>query len=405
LLVQPRRRARDVARRGKAAIHRRGSRARDRGRRVPQGRRRDRRDADGLQADRQGDGGAGRPRRGRARAATGRMRERVEIDGSRGEGGGQILRTSLALSAITQRPLKMRKIRAGRAKPGLRRQHLACVEAAARLCSARVRGADIGRQSLDFDPGPIATEHIAIDIGSAGSTTLVVQTILVAAIAGGRSLRASIKGGTHNPLAPSFDFLERVFAPHLRGMGADVALTLDQYGFAPAGGGKLRVEINPSALSPIAIERAGPIAARKAIAITAQLPTHVADRELGVVRDRLGLLPDECEHREIPKGGPANVLMIEIDRTTSREIVTVFGEKGRRAELVATRACDEVAASLAADVPVGHHLADQLLLPMAVAGGGRFRADTLSLHATTNIDTIREFLDVPIRIEPDGEVV
>src|SRR5262249_26306752 len=123
------------------------------------------------------------------------------------------------------------------------------------------------------------------------------------------------------------------------------------------------------------------------------------------VRERLGLTPDECEHREIPKGGPANVLMIEIDRTTSREIVTVFGEKGLRAELVASRACDEVAAYLAADVPGGHHLADQLLLPMAVAGGGRFRAAALSLHATTNIDTIREFLDVPIRLEPDGAAV
>jgi RNA 3'-terminal phosphate cyclase (ATP) len=331
------------------------------------------------------------------------MREGVAIDGSLGEGGGQILRTSLALSMITQRPLRMRKIRAGRPKPGLRRQHLACVEAAARLCNAFVRGATVGSTSLDFDPGPIATEQLAIDIGSAGSTTLVVQTILVPAVAGGHALRGSFKGGTHNPLAPSFEFLDRAFLPQLRAMGADVALVLEQHGFAPAGGGKLLLEVRPGKLAPIAIDVAGPIASRTAIAITAQLPTHVAERELGVVRERLGVRPEDCEHREVPRGGPANVLIIDVDRTTCREVVTGFGEKGVRAELVASRACDEVDRYLAAGVPVGEHLADQLLLPMAVAGGGRFRTGPLSLHATTNIDTIRAFLDVPIRVEPAGE--
>jgi RNA 3'-terminal phosphate cyclase (ATP) len=330
----------------------------------------------------------------------------VCIDGSRGEGGGQILRTSLALAMITQRPLRMRRIRAGRAKPGLRRQHLACVEAAARLCAAHVRGAELGSQQLDFEPNEIVTPVLDVDIGSAGSTTLVVQTILVPAIAARHELRAHITGGTHNPLCPSFDFLDRVFMPQLHAMGAAVALTLDRHGFAPNGGGKLTVEVGLGALRPLELVRAEPIVARRAVVLTALLPTHVADREIRVVRDRLGFSADECAHVEVARGGPANVLTLEVDRGSCRELVTAHGEKGLRAELVAERACDELAAYLAADVPVGHHLADQLLLPLAVAGSGRFRtAAPLSLHATTNIETIGQFLDVPIRVEPAGEAV
>ena len=345
----------------------------------------------------------------------------VEIDGARGEGGGQILRTSLALSIITGRPLRMRRIRAGRAKPGLRRQHLTCVHAAARLCSAHVSGDRVGSQELEFEPGPLGSglSTLEIDIGTAGSTSLVVQTILVPAIVAGAPLTATVIGGTHNPMAPPFDFLERVFVPHLRAMGADVALTLDRHGFAVGGGppgkhdwhddvtrhrGQVTVRVGAAGpLRPIELVHAGPVEAQRATVLLARLPTHVGERELGVVRKRLRLGAAECEVREVAAGGPANVLMIEVERASGRELVTRFGEKGLRAEAVAERACDELEAFLRADVPVGEHLADQLLLPMAVAGGGRFRCAPLSLHATTNIDTIGRFLDVPIRVEPEAD--
>jgi len=392
----------------------------------------------------------------------------VEIDGAHGEGGGQILRTSLALSLITGRPLRMRQIRAGRAKPGLRRQHLACVEAAARLCNAELRGAVLGSQDLELVPGPITGGELVIDIGTAGSTTLVVQTILVPALVAGLALRAVIRGGTHNPLAPPFEFLERVYLPHLRAMGADVRATLDRHGFASGGApapgdhrrrertsgdrepgkraergndrgstssgeqaarehgghpsgrdrdrtasgssggdhGQLTLHIGAgTVLRPIEITEAGPVTARRATAILARLPRHIADREHAIVRDRLGFTAVECEVREVQAGGPANVLLLEIERGPHRELVSAFGDKGVRAELVATRACDELAGFLAAGVPVGEHLADQLLLPLAIAGGGRFRAAPLSLHATTNIATIRRFLDAEIRVEPDGDAV
>jgi len=347
----------------------------------------------------------------------------VEIDGARGEGGGQILRTALALAMITGRPLRLRRIRAGRAKPGLRRQHLACVEAAAALCHGEVRGATLGSQDLELVPHAITGGALAIDIGTAGSTTLVVQTILVPALAAGLPLRAVITGGTHNPLAPPFEFLERVYAPHLRAMGADVRLTLDRHGFASGGGGRRANAGAPDAapsshgqvtleiaaagpLRPIEVVTAGPITTRRATAILARLATHVGDRELAVVRDRLGFAASECEVREVTAGGAANVLLLEVERAESRELISAFGEKSVRAELVASRACDDLAVFLAADVPVGEHLADQLVLPLAVAGGGRFRAAPLSLHATTNIETIASFLDVPIRVEPaDGSVI
>lgn len=341
----------------------------------------------------------------------------VEIDGSHGEGGGQILRTSLALSIITGKPLVMRNIRAGRAKGGLRRQHLTCVQAAAAMCNAELHGDSVGSQHLEFTPRePTSAAELAFDIGTAGSTTLVVQTILIPAIVANKPLRFTVEGGTHNPMAPAFDFLTRVFLPHLRAMGARVELALERYGFATGGGGnsrdfydravsergKLAVTIEPGdALAHLDLMTAGPITSRHATAILARLPTHVGTRELDVVRDRLGFSAAECEVREAP-GGPANLLMIEIERGTTRELVTVHGEKGLRAETVAQRACDEMQAFLDADVPVGEHLADQLLLPMAVAGGGTYRCATPSLHATTNIDTIGEFLDVPISIVPDG---
>lgn len=330
----------------------------------------------------------------------------VAIDGARGEGGGQVLRTSLALAMLTGRTLEIRRIRAGRAKPGLRRQHLACVEAAARLCRATVRGAAVGSQELVFAPAAVEGGELDIDIGSAGSTTLVVQTILVPAIVAGVALRAVIRGGTHNPLAPPFEFVERVWLPHLRAMGARVTMALDRHGFASGepgrGQGQITVTVEPGgALRPIDVVDGGPIERRRATVILSRLPTHVADREHAIVRERLGFAAEDCEVREVRGAGPANLLLLEIERAAGREMVTGLGEKGLRAERVADRACDELEALLAAGVPVGEHLADQLLLPMAVAGGGRFRTRPLSPHATTNIATIGAFLDVPIRVADD----
>jgi RNA 3'-terminal phosphate cyclase (ATP) len=328
----------------------------------------------------------------------------VEIDGSRGEGGGQILRTSLALSVITGRKLRMYNIRAGRKKPGLQRQHLACVEAAAQLCRATTNSLDVGASELVFTPGTDWPGELAIDIGTAGSTTLVIQTVLLPAIVSGKPLHARITGGTHNPLAPPFEFLDRVFLPHLHTMGAKASLTLVKHGFMPSGGGIVELDVTPGGrLRPIEIIEAGRVIARRATAICASLPAHVGERELAVAQERLD--NPKCELLEFPKAGPHNVFMAEVELASgARELATSHGRKGYPAEDVADDALDELEDYLEAGVPVGECLADQLLLPMALAGAGRFRTmGPISLHATTNIDTIREFLDVPIAVVPvDG---
>ena len=331
------------------------------------------------------------------------MADAVTIDGSRGEGGGQILRTALALSAITGRPLALDRIRARRERPGLQRQHLACVEAAAAICGATVDGAKLGSTRIQFTPGPRIGGAFAFDIGTAGSAMLVLQTVVPALLSAPAPATVTVTGGTHNPLAPCFDFVERVWAPVVRRMGGHVEVALEAYGFYPAGGGRVVATIAPATLAPIEIMTRGALVARRAVAVISRLATHVATRELMTVQERIGLEPGECAVKEVRSAGPGNALVIEFDHGDARELVTGFGEKGVRAERVADAACNEAQAWLASDVAVGAHLADQLLLPMALAGGGRFRTLPLSLHATTNIDTIRAFLDVPVAVREAGD--
>lgn len=317
----------------------------------------------------------------------------VELDGSRGEGGGQILRSALALSLVTRRPFVIERIRAGRAKPGLRRQHLACVRAAAMMCGAAVRGDEVGSQRLSFAPGDELVEALEIDIGSAGSTALVVQTLLPPALLAARPFSARILGGTHNPMAPSLSFLSEVFAPLLLRMGAKVAIGCPRLGFAPAGGGVATLATEPAPLGGLELLEAGEVIERRATAILARLPTHVADRELRCVREALGWAASECRTEEVAGDGAGNALLLYAERAGGgRELVTGLGERGTRAELVAERACAELRGWLDAGVPVGEHLADQLLLPMALGDGGRFRCAEPSLHTTTNVDTIAAFL-------------
>ncbi len=346
----------------------------------------------------------------------------IDIDGSRGEGGGQILRTSLGLSLVTGRPFRIVNIRAGRAKPGLMRQHLTAVQAAARVGCAEVAGAEIGSKELTFRPGAVNPGHYEFAVGSAGSATLVLQTVLPAlltangppfapsgASGGLRPSTLVLEGGTHNPFAPPFDFLAKTFLPLVNRMGPTVTVALQRPGFYPAGGGKFTVKIEPSArLTPIDLPDRGEIRRRRARAVVAGLPRNIADRELKVVAQKLGWSPAELEVDEAPAArDPGNVLMLEIESGQVTEVITAFGEKGVSAEAVAERAVDEARAFLAADVPVGEHLADQLLLPMALAGGGSFRTTALSKHARTNIEVVRMFLPVRMDVAKDdsGSVV
>lgn len=328
----------------------------------------------------------------------------LTIDGSRGEGGGQVLRTALTLSMITGEPFAIENIRAGRSKPGLLRQHLTCVEAAAEISTAKVTGAHLGSRALTFAPHHIKGGAYKFAVGSAGSTTLVFQTILLALLAAKEPSSIELTGGTHNPSAPTFDCLERVMLPLLARMGARVALKLDRHGFYPAGGGRWRAEIAPcAALQPIAIPECVAPTDWRTVATVANLPFDVAEREAATVVTMLNGTREQMTCRTVDADGPGNFVEVELVSQNITEIFTGFGKREVSAELVATNLAHEVRAYLAACVPVGPHLADQLLLPMALAGSGSFLTQRPTEHTRTNIEVIEKFLPVSFEVEEEGK--
>lgn len=329
----------------------------------------------------------------------------ITIDGSIGEGGGQILRSALALSMVTGKPFKIANIRAGRQKPGLLRQHLTAVQAAATVCSAQVEGASIASQQLTFTPGPIRPGDYTFSIGTAGSTTLVFQTVLPALLCAAGPSNLTLEGGTHNPFAPPLDFLDKAFLSLLARMGPKVTVKLDRAGFYPAGGGRFVATIEPTPhLTPLHLNERGDIVGRQCTATVAGLPREIAQRELDVARRKTDWPEESFQVRTLPADqGPGNILTIEVASQHVTEVFTGFGQRGVRSEAVAEAAVAELREYLAAGVPVGKHLADQLLLPMALAGGGSFTTLPLTRHSTTNIEIIGLFLDVPMTTRPDGK--
>jgi RNA 3'-terminal phosphate cyclase (ATP) len=323
----------------------------------------------------------------------------IEIDGSEGEGGGQILRTSLALSIITGTPVRIYNVRARRSRPGLMRQHLTAVQAAAIVGAAHVVGDRLHSMEVVFRPGTIIGGRHRFAIGTAGSTTLVLQTIVFPLLLADRDSTVELEGGTHNPLAPPVDFLQKSWAPALAAMGARVQIDLQRHGFYPAGGGRLTVQIGGrTELSPIERLHRGRLEPASARACVANLSASIARRELEVVHERLSWSRTRLHVAEVDADGPGNVLLLEQPHEAGITIVSSMGEKGRRAEDVATAACDELQRFLAAEVPVDEHLADQLLVPMALAGGGSFRTLHATPHTTTNAAVIERFLPVRFAI-------
>jgi RNA 3'-terminal phosphate cyclase (ATP) len=323
----------------------------------------------------------------------------VTIDGSFGEGGGQILRTSLALSLVTGKPFSIRNIRAGRKKPGLMRQHLTAVNAAAEVGQAAIEGNRIGSQAFTFEPEMIKPGNFHFAIGSAGSCTLVFQTILPALLIARGSSEITLEGGTHNPFAPPFDFLEKAFLPVIDRIGPKVDAILEKPGFYPAGGGRFKVSVNPAGLNRINLLERGNIIHKTAQASVANLPVNIANRELKVIREMLDWGSELLNAVNVENSqGPGNILTIEIESENITEVFTGFGEKGVSAEKVAKRAVKSVQEYLASNVPVGRYLADQLLVPMALAGGGKFRTLSPTEHTTTNAEIIKKFIDVDIAI-------
>ncbi|HEX8130955.1 MAG TPA: RNA 3'-terminal phosphate cyclase [Pyrinomonadaceae bacterium] len=334
----------------------------------------------------------------------------LTIDGSQGEGGGQIIRTSLALSLITGEPFRIYNVRARREKPGLQRQHVTGVRAAATIGGAEVEGAAVGATAFTFHPGRVMPGDYSFPIGTAGSTMLVLQTILPPLMIASAPSTLAFEGGTHNVHAPPYEFIVKAFLPLINRMGAHVTTELERYGFYPPGGGRFRALVEPaSKLTPLQLLTRGSITARRARALVVKLPPTVGERELGVVAEQLGWGESAGDELRVETSynalSPGNVLTLEIESEHLTEVFTGIGERGVRAETVAERAAAEARAYLDAGAPVGEHLADQLLIPLALAGGGSYATGQPSLHTTTNIEIIKTFLDVQITVRPtDGNV-
>lgn len=319
----------------------------------------------------------------------------IEIDASVGEGGGQIVRTSLALAMCTGTPIALRNIRARRRNPGLRAQHLAAVRAAAAICAARTTGATIASGSLSFEPGRVRPGRYEIDVGTAGSTMLVLQTILPPLSFCDAPSEVVLQGGTHNPRAPTFEFVRDAYLPLLRRLGFGAEITLERHGFYPRGGGLVRVAIKPFRRAEVLelLER-GPVLRCSARVLLSGLPPDIGQREVSVLRSRLGVPEIACGIDTVVAPSAGNALHVRVDSAHVSTVFVGFGIRGVPAETIADHVAAEVGRYLDANVALDLYLADQILLALALVGGGRFSTLKPSGHTETNARVIRTFLPI-----------
>ena len=270
------------------------------------------------------------------------------------------------------------------------------MRAAATVSRAEVEGDTLGSLELSFTPRALDGGEYTFSIGTAGSTMLVLQSILPALVLAARPSNLLLEGGTHNPQSPTFEFISHAYLPLLSRMGPVVNAVLERPGFFPAGGGRVRVSVEPAAsLEPFELLERGPIRRHHVTARVAHLPRHIAEREVETLAQKL-LWDRACFDIEelTDVDGPGNVVIAELIAEHVTEVFSGFGEKGVRAETVAKRVANEIREYLRADVPIGRHLADQLVLLMAVARGGAFCTLSPSSHLTTQVEVIRRFLGV-----------
>lgn len=328
------------------------------------------------------------------------------LDGSAGEGGGQILRTALTLSMLTGRPFVLERIRGGRERPGLLRQHLTSVKAAAAIADADVDGADLGSARLTFRPRAVRGGSHTLDIGSAGSVSLVLQTLALPLALSSEPSRVRVRGGTHALWAPIYPFLELSWLPRIRQAGADLSLALHRPGFYPAGGGEAELTTTPSGpLRPLHLPEPSGELDVSIQAIVSDLPEHVAQRELAAVSACLQDAPLDLRWTRVQGIGPGNaVWLVARDRSAgTSNVFSAIGQPGVRAEDVGREAANAFLAFRDAGASVEPYLADQLMLPIALAGEGSFTTSDLSLHARTNIEVIHAFTGRRLRAFTCGD--
>ncbi len=330
----------------------------------------------------------------------------ITIDGSFGEGGGQILRTSLALAAITGQPVTIESIRVRRPKPGLRPQHLTGALAVAEICDAEMTGAKVDSTRLTFKPNAIKPGSYLFDVSriraSAGSVNLISQTVLWPLTFAGKPSRVTIKGGTHVPFAPTSNYIEETFLPAVAAMGVRCHYSMTRAGYYPIGGGEVTIEIPAvEQLRPISIsERGEPIQVELTSAVS-NLPTAIADRQLDTALARIRRMGIEPRSRieQYPSPGKGTIVFISLTAGSARAGFQSLGEIKKRAETVADEACDDLEAYVSSGAALDKHLADQLIIPVALADApSRFTTCEITQHLLTNIAIVEKFLPARFRV-------
>ncbi len=334
------------------------------------------------------------------------MDEVLTIDGSYGEGGGQVLRTSLAFSALLGKPIRVTKIRARRPRPGLQPQHLACVQALQRITNARVKGAALDSTELEFIPGHVRAGNYTINIGTAGSITLILQCLIPPLLFAPEPSTLRIIGGTDVEHAPTYDYFARVFVPWVSRMGAAISVRLKRRGYYPKGGGEVIVSIQPvSHLSPIRLERFEEPSVIKGISHAGALPEHVARRQAEAAAKRLEGTGYEADI-DVVTYSRSEVLCPGSGITLWTENMAVgassLGAKGVLAEVVGKRAANYLIHQLDARRPVDMHMADQLIPYMAIADGeSHIRATEATMHLVTNLWVVEQFLGISADVQKE----
>ncbi|MFZ5466007.1 MAG: RNA 3'-terminal phosphate cyclase [Pseudomonadota bacterium] len=334
----------------------------------------------------------------------------LEIDGSFGEGGGQLSRYAMALAAITGRPIILRNIRARRARPGLMAQHLTAMRAVAVVSGGELNGAELGAAEVRFQPGRIKGGDYRFDVGTAGSIALVLQALLPVVLHADGPCRLAITGGTDVRMAPPVDYLRLVFLPWLARMGARVGVEAVRHGYYPRGGGEVGLKVMPcAALAPLVAESPGALRSIRGVAHVSRLPLHIPERMAGAARACLtGFGPVEIETKVLAEEeacgtGGAMVLVAETERSLLG--VAAVAERGVTAEKLGEDAGHALRAELDAGAALDIHAADQLLIYAAQARGtSRFTVREVSLHARTVMWLIEQFLPVRFKMEARGKL-
>lgn len=327
----------------------------------------------------------------------------VELDGAQGEGGGQILRSALALSLITGKPFKITNIRANRPKPGLAAQHLACVRAAATIGSATYKGGTVGSTVVTFEPAKVRAGEYKFTIGTAGATGLVLHTVAYPlVVCGDGPSQVTITGGTHVSDSPCYHYNAMTWCAYLERMGIDISLEMIRPGFYPRGGGEIRATLEPCAqIRGLNLGKRAELTTATGLNIVADLPEDIGRRQGRRLATQLKHAGLECHVvEERLSNGPSTVAGVVFRQPPVPTLFFALGERGKRAEHVAEEACDLALAYRSKPAPVDPHAADQIVLPLALSESpSEFLTTEVTEHLRTNIAVIQHFLDREITIE------